>query len=208
MASQVFTLDEYKVVKAHISKRDFNRISVIDDRINQVFTDVDRFYLSMDELQGQLFIKPRGDSKHPLSLTITTEKGVTQDLLFTPKGLIAQTIILTEKQKTMVQSVALDVKAKELLTDYRQNGNLGKNVHKSIAVKHPWKLVLTNWYKRGNLIAHKFKLLNVSKKTQNIKESELWKPETLALSMDSHEIQPQQAAIVWMVTTARSKSEK
>ena len=52
----------------------------------------EKFLLETESKQGQVFIRPTTDK--PFSITLITEKGVTQDLLLTLKKRSAETIIL------------------------------------------------------------------------------------------------------------------
>jgi len=52
----------------------------------------------LDEVNGQVFIKPLTLGKDPLSLTIITEGGVTQDLILTPKKGPSEVILLQSKE--------------------------------------------------------------------------------------------------------------
>lgn len=84
-----------KRIMADISKDSMNRIAINGDRITQVFGDSDAYELQTEETSGQVFIKPifeNGDK--PLSLTLITEKSVTQDLLLRPCDKEAVTVIL------------------------------------------------------------------------------------------------------------------
>jgi hypothetical protein len=80
-AAIVKPLDNLKVIEVFIAREGLTRITVKDDRILNVFGVTGEYVLEADEDQGQIFIQPAdlGATK-PLSLTITTEGGHTQDL--------------------------------------------------------------------------------------------------------------------------------
>src|SRR5262249_46815467 len=89
------TLDSSKTIEVSVAKEGLTRITVKDDRILNAFGMVGQYVLEADEDQGQIFIRPvdaafqpfgTGNAKlGPLYLTITTEKGHTQDLRLLPK---------------------------------------------------------------------------------------------------------------------------
>jgi type-F conjugative transfer system secretin TraK len=93
-ASQVLTLSENQRLEVAISPDSMNRIAVTNDRIAQVFGDEGTFVSQADEHTGQLFIKPSPENgTKPLSITLITENGVTQDLILKPTAKSATTTV-------------------------------------------------------------------------------------------------------------------
>lgn len=76
-----------------ISKHQLNRIAVRGDRIHQIFGVDENLHVETDEQGGQIFIKCAHPHTHPVSLTIITEGGLTQDLTLTPEDVEAQTVL-------------------------------------------------------------------------------------------------------------------
>ena len=110
-AAIVRTLDESKSIEISISKQNLTRITVKDDRVANVFGIMGEYVLEADEELGQVFIRPiapggspfmvGGGTSKPIHLTLTTEKGHTQDLRLIPKDQAPEALILEEnKQKT------------------------------------------------------------------------------------------------------------
>lgn len=97
-AFQKIKVENYGQVKATVSPDEMNRISVEGDRITQIFGIEDKFETELDEVNGQVFIKPLTLGKDPLSLTVITEGGVTQDLILTPKKGPSEVILLQNKE--------------------------------------------------------------------------------------------------------------
>lgn len=90
-------LDERHVIETDISREGLTRIAVKGDRIAHVFGLAGEFLLETDEDQGQIFIRPQGlGSERPISLTITTEGGKTQDLRLKPASKNPEALVLTE----------------------------------------------------------------------------------------------------------------
>lgn len=93
-ASQVLTLSENQRLEIAISADFMNRIAVTNDRIAQVFGDEGTFVSQADENTGQLFIKPSPENgTKPLSITVITENGITQDLILKPTAKSATTTV-------------------------------------------------------------------------------------------------------------------
>jgi type-F conjugative transfer system secretin TraK len=94
LTSQILTLSENQRLEIAISPDSMNRIAVIGDRIAQVFGDEGTFVSQADEHTGQLFIKPSPENgTKPLSITVITENGVTQDLILKPTAKSATTAV-------------------------------------------------------------------------------------------------------------------
>ena len=103
-AAIVRPLDEMKVIEVPISQQGFTRLKVQDDRILHVFGNAGEYVLETDENQGQIFVRPtplEGTPSKPISLTLTTESGHTQDLRLVPKDQAPEALIL--KTDTTIQ---------------------------------------------------------------------------------------------------------
>jgi type-F conjugative transfer system secretin TraK len=93
--STVLILSADKRLKAAIAQDSMNRIAVANDRITQVFGDEECYVVQSEEHTGQLFLKPTAENgDKPLSITLITESGLTQDLMLTPTQQGATTLIL------------------------------------------------------------------------------------------------------------------
>lgn len=93
--SQSLATNPDKRIKAYISNDSMNRIAVANDRITQVFGDSEAYETQTEENTGQVFIKPTTENANkPLSITLITESGMTQDMTLEPSTREAATIIL------------------------------------------------------------------------------------------------------------------
>lgn len=93
--TQTLTISEGKRLEAAISLDAMNRLTVANDRIIHIFGEEGTFISQSDEQTGQVFIKPTVENgSRPLSLTLITENGITQDLTLNPKEGPATTLIL------------------------------------------------------------------------------------------------------------------
>ena len=100
------TLDDSKSIEISISKENLTRITVKDDRVANVFGITGEYVLEADEELGQVFIRPigPGGTNKPIHLTLTTEKGHTQDLRLIPKDQAPTALILEERQQETLLS--------------------------------------------------------------------------------------------------------
>jgi type-F conjugative transfer system secretin TraK len=93
--SQTISINPDKRLKAVISSDSMNRLAVANDRITQIFGDQDTYEVQTEESTGQLFLKPSLENgKKPLSITLITENGLTQDMTLEPVERDAATVIL------------------------------------------------------------------------------------------------------------------
>jgi len=129
-AALIQTLDESRVIEVPISKEDLTRITVQEDRIRNVFGVTGEYVLETDEDQGQVFIRLPNSSEislKPISLTLTTEKGRTQDLRLIPKDQAAEALILKpleENQKGTLKEKSVSRDEVENLLEACERGRI------------------------------------------------------------------------------------
>lgn len=100
-AAQIRTLDEMRTIDVSISRQDLTRITVKEDRILNVFGNTGDYVLETDDSQGQIFIRPaQQENKKPFSLTLTTERGRTQDLRLIPKDQPCEALVLKVSEES------------------------------------------------------------------------------------------------------------
>lgn len=111
-AALVHSLDDLKVIEVPLSQTGLTRITVKGDRINNVFGVAGEYVMEADETQGQVFIRPMEPALNPISITVTTEGGHTQDLRLIPQNKAPEAIILkiedANKAKEKGGQVGLD----------------------------------------------------------------------------------------------------
>lgn len=101
--TQTLTVSEGKRLEASIAQDSMNRLMVSNDRILNIFGDEGSFVTQSDEQTGQVFIKPTVENGlKPLSLTLITENGLTQDLTLHPSQMTAATIVLKHSDRNQV----------------------------------------------------------------------------------------------------------
>lgn len=93
-AALIYPLNDLKVIEVPISQSGLTRITVKGDRISNVFGVTGEYVMEPDETKGQVFIRPMEPALNPISLTLTTEGGHTQDLRLVPKNQAPEALIL------------------------------------------------------------------------------------------------------------------
>lgn len=91
--------EQYKmgnaVIKADISYQNLNRISIKGDKIDSILGIDNAFHYEKNEKTGEIFLRPTEENGYtPISLSVTTVSGKTQDLLLEPKDGEANSIEL------------------------------------------------------------------------------------------------------------------
>lgn len=98
-ALQTYPLVDHQKTEIEISQTELNRIAVSGDRIQQVFGAEGLFDVQTDDEGGQIFLKlNRGESK-PITVTLITEEGLTQDLRLIPQAIDSQSILFKPSVK-------------------------------------------------------------------------------------------------------------
>ena len=103
-AALIHPLNDLKVIEVPISQAGLTRITVKGDRISNVFGMRGEYDMEPDEDQGQVFIRPIEPALSPISLTLTTEGGYTQDLRLVPKKQAPEAIILQAEDEHQARS--------------------------------------------------------------------------------------------------------
>lgn len=102
-ATQTILLDPDKRLELAICPDSMNRIAVEGDRITHVFGDDGAFESQHNENTGQVFLKPTAENgEKPISITLVTEQGATQDLTLKPASRSATTLVLKSRDAALV----------------------------------------------------------------------------------------------------------
>ena len=124
-------LNDVQVIEATISRQGLTRIAVKQDRILNVFGVTGEYVLETDEDQGQVFIRPMGPgSLNPISLTLTTENGHTQDLRLIPKDKSPEALILqadnTTQEELLRNKLAHTLPSREEIEELLEGCQMGR----------------------------------------------------------------------------------
>src|SRR3990167_9881555 len=113
-AAIIHPLNDLKVIEVPISQAGLTRITVKGDRISNVFGVAGEYVMEPDEDQGQVFIRPLEPALNPISLTVTTEGGHTQDLRLVPKNQVPEALILKAEQDPDVEKAETSITRNEI----------------------------------------------------------------------------------------------
>jgi hypothetical protein len=189
-----------KDIKTNISNRDYNRIAFAKDKINQAFFKSSDFMVKLDEVNGQLFILPKDSkSKYPLSLTVTSLDGHTQQFFLTPKDIQGQTILLEEPPKPVSKNN--DAKLQELMDKLIKDRVKLTKQATAVPVVQDFKLKRLGMVKFSDDIqGHMLTLQNISQETKEIEACSLWRDTSLALAIAKPVLEPSDSTKVFMLT--------
>ena len=225
--STVLTMSPEKRLKATIAQDSMNRLTVENDRITQVFGDEESYILQAEEHTGQIFLKPTADNgDKPLSLTLMTENGLTQDLTLelTQKG--ATTLILKPSSSQLPQNG--EVKGRRGGAGFypsdspglREEGGSSLPEHLVQAIKNliagqgvvlemtesqrqapeGFQVTFKQAYQVGTLKGFQFEVTNTTDTPIEIEEKAFFQPNDLALSFKNRVLSPQGSTLLTVVS--------
>lgn len=98
--AEQFTMSD-GIIHTKISYQNLNRIKVKDDKIDSIAGIETAFHFEKNDKTGEIFIRPTEDNGYsPISLSLTTTSGKTQDLLLEVADGEANTIeLVAEKEE-------------------------------------------------------------------------------------------------------------
>jgi type-F conjugative transfer system secretin TraK len=112
----VSDIDDTQKLKVTLSIKDTNRITIDNSRIAQVFGVEELMAIQFDEENGQCFVKAKTNPGHPVTLTLITEEGETQDVEVTFADVPSELVRLHSLKK--------DLKPlSEVVDDDEENGH-------------------------------------------------------------------------------------
>lgn len=209
--AQMHSLNDLKAIKADISRQGLTRIRVQEDRIRNVFGITGEYVLETDEDQGQIFIRPTGvGSLNPISLTLTTEKGHTQDLLLiptdkTPEALILQVDVSSTTQTKSARLLPSRGEMEDLLYACRE---MRIPVGYSLmpldlkTLNGPYYLIRE--ISNGRLRGRTYEISNISEKRLTLSEEEFAQDsQTIAVLITKRNLNPGERTHVYVVSKVR-----
>ncbi len=216
--TQVLTLTEQKRLEANISLNMMNRLTVTQDRIVNIFGDEGTFVTQADEHTGQVFIKPTPENgTTPLSITLITENGLTQDLTLNPTEEKAATLILKTSessrqskspQETLLPGFSRGAEVEqELWIDAMKQAVLGELPDaERYSVKEPkipgFEVKHQKTYQAGNWIVNVFTLKNTGNLMEELLESALYQPGDIAISVQKNQLEPNEKTLLYVLRVA------
>lgn len=204
-------LDSSKRLVAKIGKDSINRISIENDRIAQVFGDAETFELQTEEGTGQIFLKPTQENgTKPLSITLITENGVTQDLKLIPSFSTASSLVLkgSVSQKASIvsdsfkenNSIAFQenlIQAmKILITGYAPK--LDESSPERSAPSD-FTLSFIGWFQVGAFKGYKFRVENKTDSFIEVSEKDFFRQGDKAISFEKKSLKAKQSTFLYVV---------
>ncbi len=194
--TQILLMHDQKRLEANIGANVMNRISVLNDRIINVFGEEGTFMIQTEENTGQIFIKPTLENQtKALSISIITENGITQDLLLHPAQTKASTLILKPHyKKSSLETVPASILGEKHRGNNTQEqwiqalrravlGELPKLGAITVASRKQSGLRLKHIgrYQAENLLVDRFSVHNLTKTTQQLSEKQFYQQGDLAI---------------------------
>lgn len=215
--SQVIEMNATKRLEVSISKDNLNRVAVTNDRITQVFGDEEAYVIQVDENSGQVFIKPSElNGAKPISLTLITENGHTQDITLKPFEREASTVLLKsdaslkEKQTGKYEKaegpiLEKSVPAQEKLVTAMKmlvSGQLPFIEGKESLRNCPggMSLVSQKQYQVGPFKGHMYEVANTTETLMDLEERIFYHPRDLALSFGKRVLKPSETTKLWVIS--------
>lgn len=206
-------IDETQKLKVTFSQRDTNRISIDNSRISQVFGVEELMAIQFDEENGQCFVKAKTNPGHPVTLTLITEEGETQDLEITFADQSSEVVRLHSIKKDLKplseavseDEINLQMQAVELIKQLvRQQRPKGLSViHLSdqpeVPLSNGVTLQITQQLRGGGFEVIVGALLNSSDARRVLNESQIAGEQDLAIYLSQRDLHPGQSAAYMII---------
>lgn len=209
--------------KIEVSSLDFTRIKIKDDRIKQLFGQTDSLIMEIDDELGQIFIKPRLNSKKAIRITLVTENGLTHDLKLIPKNQEAESILFTPRnqlQDGKNKAVPL-IHCDDNLTNRNQIIQLIQNLSHRIQNISARQLSSMHFVNNPNLeiktiteqqqrMYHieAFEITNITNSPVLLDPVQFYKPPTIAIAFGKRFLAPQTSTFLYIIMENSYESTK
>lgn len=219
--SETFKMSDTPI-KTRISSKQLNRISVKNDRIESVIGIEEAFQFEKNEKTGDGYIRPtEANGKEPISISITTVSGKTQELVLnvddgeantitlentTPEDFVANDIeVSSENDNSSLVNPASSYETS--ITDSMKKLVIGDLVPIRLATKPSKKVPGFNVkhigsYTVGKFVGEKFEITNNSNVMVDLKEKHFWSPDDVALSFSDLKICKGKKVILYVLVRA------
>jgi type-F conjugative transfer system secretin TraK len=215
LAVQNFNLVDHQRTEIQVSNRQMNRIAVKGDRIQQIFGADEHFHIETDEHGGQIFLKFLSDQMlEPVSLTIVTEEGLTQDLTLMPDDMDAQTVLFKpgisvdegdenrlETREDKIAALITAMAAGDLLEGYDIKPVAPGEESETTSA---FKAIKT--YEGESFKGIVYCLQNDGETVLNLAEQDVAQPRDLALSLSTTTLAPGLSAQLYVVQAQKEAS--
>ena len=199
-------MNDMKVIPVPVSREGLTRIAVKDDRIAHIFGLSNEFLLEADENQGQVFIRPQGRGiQNPISLTITTEAGYTQDLRLVPADQTPEAVILvhakTPPSQEKVRSTITREEVKELMASCREGCIPNGYTQRPVDLKEQTgPHIILREIQGDTLIAQTLEVMNPTGQMLYLNPQDYGTaPGVIAVSLSKKALKPQEKGEVYVI---------
>ena len=189
------------------------RLTIEGDRIRDVIGLTGQYELKNHALTGDVFIKPADEKKKiPFSFFITSERGLTYEVIAMPVSKADQTIVIVpEKRKeSLTATTFIQGSYEDTLTQAIRQLAAGKVPEGFTAVtsrlsKRQRFLPnvtgrLIKRYQSLSLNVDVYRLTNTGRKTRRLQESDVSTPTTLVAALVKHILKPHETTTFYRVS--------
>lgn len=206
-ALQMKQLRETEKLEVQISETSLNRISVVEDRIAQVFGLNEDLIIETDEDTGQIFLRVKQNK--PIDLSLITEKKVTIDLRLIPKKIPGETIIIKSLKPVMESKTNAKANnyVEEITTLIMAMANAktlpgfsAAIVNKEISLWDDIEIKETHEYVGTKLIGEIYSITNKTLNTIVLTETQFgWQKGIAAVTLKKKALAPQEETKIYLV---------
>lgn len=224
-AQGVIEVGPGKAPEVKISRKDFNRIAVFDGRIRTLKFKKGELDVNPDETTGSAFVMPNVPGT--VSAFIITQSGQAHQVNLVPSDLPAQTIILREpsldkaaKENTKAsaneprsitqrvdRATSFDVAMKRIIGAMARNERLQdltyREYNQEFQLWQGSRLWLLSKYTGQTYTGEHYRIQNTGGEVMRLDEREFFKPGVLAVSMDVHQLAPQESTDIFIAREAK-----
>lgn len=218
-AQTVIEVGAGKSPEIRVSRKDFNRIAVFEGRVKTIKFKKGELDVNTDDTTGSAFIMP--NVAGTISAYIVTNSGQAHLVYLVPSDVPAQTAILREPKidtakvdpknanepKAVSQRVdrasSFDTAIKRIIGAMARNERLAdltyKEINQEFQLWQGTRLWLMERYEGNTYGGEHYRIQNTSTATIRIDEREFFKPGVLAVSLELHQLAPQETTDLFIV---------
>lgn len=221
-AQEVIDVGTKKTPEIRISRKDFNRIAVFEGRVRTIKFKAGELDVNADETTGSIFVLP--NVAGTISTFVITASGQAHQVNLIPSEISSQTIILREpKPDTATQGKAsanepkavsqrvdransYDTAVKRIVGAMARGEKLAdlryEEFNQEFQLWQGTRLWLISRYSGQTYTGENYRIQNTTQNTMRLDEREFYKPGVLAVSIEIHQLAPNEATDVFLVREA------
>lgn len=221
-AQEVVDVGTKKTPEIKISRKDFNRIAVFDGRVRTLKFKAGELDVNPDETTGSAFVLP--NVQGTISTYVITASGQAHLINLIPSEITSQTIILREPKvdsatqgkssanepKAVSQRVdranSYDTAVKRIVGAMARGEKLAdlrfEEFNQEFQLWQGTRLWLISRYSGQTYTGENYRIQNITPSTMRLDEREFYKPGVLAVSIEIHQLAPNEATDVFVVREA------